>query len=383
MLATELSSHPFSEADQAALIECVQTNRADLISRCRAALRQSVFINRIDFHPGSEIAIAERQPDVLINFLGSVPSGAREQGAALCNAGLNSRSFLNLNQAMWDFFLHYFGRTLFAGDLIGLYANLVIEGFIAERENMIRREQENIRTAFEIALKRSNDEIQEIQNQVQIATELNYRRVIMAQEEERRRISRELHDEAGQALIGIRLSLENLSSDLPDFPDDKQERIEKAIYWTEHALHEIRTLAYSLRPPMLDLLGIHLTIKQLCIEFARQTGLVIRYAGEEFPRLNDELAISLYRFVQEALANVAKHARAKHVWVKLKQGKLGIELSILDDGEGFDPHTTPAGIGLNGMEERIHLLKGNMEIKSAPEKSTLLVFYLPLILKTA
>jgi two-component system NarL family sensor kinase len=284
---------------------------------------------------------------------------------------------------MWDFFLHYFGQTPFSGDLIALYANLVIEGFMAERENMIRREQENIRTAFEIALKRSNDEIQEIQNQVQIATELNYRRVIMAQEDERRRISRELHDEAGQALIGIRLSLENLSHDLPDFSNEKQERIQKAIYWTEHALQEIRTLAYSLRPPMLDLLGIHLTIKQLCIDFASQTGLVIRYAGEEFPRLNDELAISLYRFVQEALANVAKHARAKHVWVKLKQGKLGIELSILDDGEGFDPHSTPTGIGLNGMEERIHLLKGNMEIKSAPEKSTLLVFYLPLILKIA
>jgi signal transduction histidine kinase len=374
---------PDTKIDLTSLVNCVLVNRADLVCRCRSALRKSLFTNRIEIRPGNEVDIAEKVAQALIDFLTSVPSLAREHGIALSEWGLSSQSVFGLNQAHWDFFMFHFGRGAAVLDLMALYGNIVLEGYVDGREKTIRREQENIRTAFEITINRSNAKILEAQSEAQKATELSYRRVIMAQEEERRRISRELHDEAGQALIGINMSLENLVSDLPDFPPEKRERIQKAIFWTDQALQEIRSLAYSLRPPMLDLLGINLTIKQLCFDFSNQTGLIIRYTGEELPSLNDELAISLYRLVQEALTNVVKHAHAKHAWVKLRLTKSEIELSILDDGRGFDQANTQAGIGLNGMEERLKLLNGRKQIESTTERSTLLKFYLPLIPKTS
>jgi signal transduction histidine kinase len=377
-----MPSEPDTKIDLTSLVNCVLVNRADLVRRCRSALRKSLFTNRIEIRPGNEVDIAEKVAQALIDFLTSVPPLAREHGIALSEWGLSSESVFGLNQAHWDFFTFHFEHGADFLDLMVLYGNIVLEGYVDGREKMIRREQENIRTAFEITINRSNAKILEAQSEAQKATELSYRRVIMAQEEERRRISRELHDEAGQALIGINMSLENLVSDLPDFPSEKRERIEKAIYWTDQALQEIRSLAYSLRPPMLDLLGINLTIKQLCFDFSNQTGLIIRYTGEELPPLSDELSISLYRLVQEALTNVVKHAHAKHAWVKLRLAKSEIELSILDDGRGFDQANIQAGIGLNGMEERLKLLNGRKQIETATERSTLLKFFLPLIPKT-
>jgi len=210
---------------------------------------------------------------------------------------------------------------------------------------------------------------------------MSYRNIITAQEEERRRISRELHDEAGQAMVGIRMSLESLNTNVSGNPEFIN-GIEKAMFWTDSAMQKIRSLAYSLRPPVLDLLGINLAIKQLCIDFSEQTGLIISYSGAETPLLSDELAISIYRIVQEALTNIVKHAMAKHAWVTLSYTRVIIKLSILDDGQGFDPKTIQAGMGLEGMQERSHLLGGKMQIESSRGRPALLKFSFPITLKT-
>jgi|GEM_PF-7005686 len=364
------------------LAEYVEANRGEFIKHCKQVLRENLFSNRAEISPQSLAVVATQQADSFISFLRNPGSVGQEHGVSLCRQGLSSQSVVGLCQAHFEFLHPIFFKDPGGMALIFTYLNTLLEGFFDAREKLILKEQENFRLAFQMALNRSNAEIEDARSVAQRATELSYRRVIMAQEDERRRISRELHDEAGQALVGIRMSLENISRDLPDLSPAKRENIEKAIFWTDDAAQRIRSLAYSLRPPMLDLLGINLTIKQLCIEFAEQTRLIIRYSGEELPLLSEELSISLYRFVQEALTNIARHSSAKHAWVKLRLEQAGIKLSVLDDGQGFDPKTTDHGLGLNGMKERLGLLNGWMEIESAPGNSTLLSFYLPLIIKT-
>ena len=364
------------------LLECVLANKPELVQSFTVALRKNVFNNRIEIRPGNLPAIAGQEAEVVIAFLGADGTARRaiayQHGVALCELGLSNQSVIALHRVLWDLFFRHLGSFNLVGDAIFNYSSYVADGYLVEHENMIRKEQENIRIAFEIALHNKNEIIREAQNLVQRATEASYRRVILAQEDERSRISRELHDEAGQALIGIRMSLENLSADLPDYSIDKRERIHKAIFWAEHAMKQIRNLAYSLRPPMLDLLGINLTIKQLCIDFSQQTGLVIRYEGIELPTLDNDFSISLYRFVQESLTNVVKHAHAKHAWVTLKLGGQDVELSVQDDGKGFDPRIVSKGIGLNGMDERLRLLNGRMEIVSEKKKMTTIRFYVPI-----
>jgi signal transduction histidine kinase len=296
----------------------------------------------------------------------------------LSQAGLNSQTVFEFIQVEQEFLITTLEDNGSALKFTSPYPLKMVAGFMEEREKVIRREQENIRSAFQIALEHANTATRAAQVIAQEATELSYRKIIIAQEEERRRISRELHDDAGQTMVGLRMNLENIKTSLSSNPELEKE-MEKALFWTDNAIRKIRSLAYRLRPPMLDLLGINLAIKQLCFDFSEQTDLVIHYNGIETPALNDELSISIYRIVQEALTNIIKHASANQAWIRLKYARELIELTIKDNGLGFDLETTRTGIGLNGMQERCQLLSGNMQIKSAKGKPTLLKFSFPVL----
>lgn len=371
----------YSLIDVTLLAERVEANKAELVRRYEQVLRENLFTNHIQLRPRDMERIAELEAEALISFLRNSYISAREHGMELCQAGLGSRSVFEMLQAQRLFFMANLHEDGGAQNITSLYRMRILEGFMAAREKVILSEQENIRTAFQIALNRINAEVQEAQAAAQKATELSYRKIILAQEEERRRISFELHDEAGQALVGIHMSLENLNSNLP-VKSEVKEGLEKAIFWTDTAIQKIRAVAYRLRPPVLDLLGLDPAIKQLCIDFSEQTGLIIHYSGTETPILSNELAISIYRIVQEALTNIIKHANAKHAWVKLKTGRGMLTLSIQDDGRGFDPETIQTGIGLDGMRERSHLLNGKMQIESEQGKLTLMKFTFPMIART-
>lgn len=207
--------------------------------------------------------------------------------------------------------------------------------------------------------------------------------VLMAQEVERRRLSRELHDEAGQALTALKISLGLLQDDLLDGFKALQQRMSEAVSLTEGTMEQIRVLAQYLRPPSLDAVGLNATLEGLCQDFARRTLLTIDYTGVELPPLPDAVNICLYRFLQEALTNVAKHAHANRVRVTLCYESELVNLSVEDDGQGFDKEawasssSQPRGIGLLGMEERIALLGGNLEIESHPGRGTRLVAQVP------
>jgi signal transduction histidine kinase len=199
------------------------------------------------------------------------------------------------------------------------------------------------------------------------------RRVVEAQELERTRLARELHDETGQALTSILLGLRALG----DSPETAQ--IRDLVVST---LHDVRRLAVELRPKALDDFGLVPALDRLVETFRERSGLAAeleaRVGSERFP---PEVETALYRIVQEALTNVVKHAGARHVSVTLTLKAASVVVVVEDDGEGFAPGqvavTTDGGLGIVGMRERVALLGGRLEIESAPGAGTTLVVEVP------
>lgn len=204
--------------------------------------------------------------------------------------------------------------------------------------------------------------------------------LVTAQEEERRRLSRELHDEAGQALTSLKMSLELLQVDMPAGLDSFRQRLERLISLTDTTLEQIRLLAQALRPPALDAVGLSPTLDSLCRNFAQNTNLVVDYSGDNLPQLPEAIKITLYRVLQETLTNIARHARANRVEVILQNEGSAISLMVSDDGQGFQvPVGTnqPDRLGLIGMQERLALLGGQLQIESNPGQGLCLLARVP------
>lgn len=207
--------------------------------------------------------------------------------------------------------------------------------------------------------------------------------LITLQEAERQRVSRELHDEAGQALNALKVSLGLIHDELPAEFAAVQQRLKDAADLTDQTLNRIRTISYDLRPPELDTLGLDAALEEFCEDFAQRTRLKIRYSGQELPELADAIRISFYRFLQEALTNVVKHAQASEVNVKLTHSDHQVCLSIADNGRGFlvilpaQAHSGPQGLGLLGMKERFEQLGGSITIASRLGEGTTITAGVP------
>ncbi|HEX5468713.1 MAG TPA: GAF domain-containing sensor histidine kinase [Gaiellaceae bacterium] len=203
-----------------------------------------------------------------------------------------------------------------------------------------------------------------------------FRRVVEAQEEERRRLARELHDETGQALTSILLGLKTLeeteAGDLETAVAALRERVVET-------LHDVRRLAVELRPKALDDFGLEPALERLTSGFAEQTGIEVQLQSQLGERLPGDVETVLYRIVQEALTNVVKHARAAHVSILLTRKNGRVAALIEDDGRGFDPETAGnGGVGLLGMRERIALLEGRLSIESREGAGTTIRVEVPL-----
>jgi signal transduction histidine kinase len=205
-------------------------------------------------------------------------------------------------------------------------------------------------------------------------------RLVSAQEEERRKISRELHDELGQALTAHNLSLHNLMEDLPKELPDIQMRVGLLASETNDTLNRVRHLAQVLRPPALDTLGLPLAITTYCQEFRKRTGIpVLLHIDPSLPFIQDVYAVTLYRILQEALTNIIKHADASQVWVDLEQEENRLSLTIQDNGCGFDAENARSnGIGIAGIRERLELVGGNLVVRTGPGRGVVLSAYLDL-----
>ena len=204
-------------------------------------------------------------------------------------------------------------------------------------------------------------------------------RVVTAQELERRRLARELHDETGQALTSILLGLRGLE----DVKDEVALRaaVGDVRDLVRSTLQDVRRLAVELRPKALDDFGLVAALERLTENFAEQTGMAIEFVPNLHGdgRFPPEVETALYRLVQESLTNIVKHARAKSVSIVLTQKAESISVVVEDDGVGFEPgRETGDGIGLLGMRERVGLFGGRVVVESRPGAGTTIVAEVPL-----
>jgi signal transduction histidine kinase len=195
------------------------------------------------------------------------------------------------------------------------------------------------------------------------------RRVVDAQELERGRLARELHDETGQALTSILLSLKALEERLEG--EDARAAAHEVRELVVSTLQDVRRLAVELRPSALDDFGLVAALERLTQSFSEQTGIVVDFEAALPERLPEEVETALYRTVQECLTNVVKHARAGRVSVLLRRRNGSVAAVVEDDGAGFDPALgREGGFGLVGMRERLALLGGRLEIESGDRGTT-------------
>ena len=200
--------------------------------------------------------------------------------------------------------------------------------------------------------------------------------LLRVQEEERKTISRELHDEVGQILTGLRMELGTLSHYEPD--DEFRERLESIKRLAEEALRSVRNLALLVRPSMLDDLGLGPALHWQAKEFSRRCGIPVSVDIEgNLDQLPEPLRLCLYRAIQEAMTNCGKHAEASRINVVVKQDSDRLIASVRDDGRGFDSQVTTRGLGLMGMGERVRARQGSMSVASEPGAGTVISLELP------
>jgi two-component system, NarL family, sensor histidine kinase UhpB len=237
--------------------------------------------------------------------------------------------------------------------------------FVIPRTNV--EEVERLAIAFRRLLKRIEDERRR-----------SGRLVLRAQEEERRRLARDLHDEVNQALTAILLRLQALSEEAPE-PLAPQITALKTL--VNQAMEELLRLARQLRPASLDDLGLIAAIEGQLARFSEQTGIQTALHSEGTPEsITEDQQTVIYRVVQEALSNTAQHSGATYVDFELRVfPSHGVELRVRDNGKGFDAlkGRDGDGIGLAGMAERARLVGGELTVTSSPGTGTRVRLYIP------
>lgn len=227
------------------------------------------------------------------------------------------------------------------------------------------------------------DEVQEYEAQMRALSG----RVIRAQEDERQRIARELHDETGQMLTLLLIRLKLLESQAST--DATREQIGELRGLVSGAIDQVRQMALNLRPPSLDQLGLVPALRSLIATYTASTHIQVKLDALREPMtLSPERTIAVYRIAQEALTNIAKHSGARYVSMSLQREGDTLHLTIRDDGKGFDPApllrrgqrnaSGGPGVGLFGMEERARLAGGSLRLQSAPGRGTVIDLQLPI-----
>ena len=198
-------------------------------------------------------------------------------------------------------------------------------------------------------------------------------RLLAVQEDERRRISRDLHDELGQTLTGLRLRLASLEASPTDA--ERRAHLEAAATAVDAAIEEVRRLAHNLRPAALDGLGLADALRSHAQGWAEIAGVDLRIAIDPVS-VDDRFAEAVFRVAQEALTNIARHARAARATLTVARRDDGIVLEITDDGVGLPTGETD-GIGLVGARERVEHLGGYLDVEDGPEGGVCLTMWLP------
>ncbi len=202
------------------------------------------------------------------------------------------------------------------------------------------------------------------------------RRAVELQEDERKRVARELHDEVGQALTSILIRLKNLQEE--ETNNSNREKLDDLRSLTAQTIEGLRRLSMDLRPAALDSLGIVAALQWYTRQCAERAGLEIKFSGpDKFERLPMETELILYRVAQEGITNAIRHGKAQAIEIILERKSNTIQLTIKDNGKGFNPVATNHGLGLVGIRERVELLDGNFSVKTTPGSGTQLLIEIP------
>jgi PAS domain S-box-containing protein len=206
-------------------------------------------------------------------------------------------------------------------------------------------------------------------------------RLIRAQEEERSRIARELHDDFSQRMALQCIGLAQLWKRLPESEVEERARVWEMQKRSQEMTDDMHSLSHQLHSSKLELVGLVSALSGLCAEIGEKYKIDIQFSDCELPfRVPKDVALCLFRVTQEALGNVVKHSRAKSAQVELGANESGISLRIMDAGRGFEPDLTNphAGIGLVGMRERLRLVGGRLSVSSEPLRGTEILAEVPL-----
>ncbi|HWO33141.1 MAG TPA: PAS domain S-box protein [Candidatus Acidoferrum sp.] len=206
-------------------------------------------------------------------------------------------------------------------------------------------------------------------------------KLIEAQERERTRIARELHDDFSQRLAILGIGLEELKRTLPESDLVYRTKVQEMFDKTRELSSDMHSLSHQLHSSRLEHVGLVCALSGLCKEIGEKYKIEVQFTARDFPlEIPKDVALCLFRLAQEALSNVVKHSRAKTARVELFANASGVSLRIRDDGRGFDTERTGSGpgIGLIGMHERIRLVGGKLLVKSGPAQGTDIVGAVPL-----
>jgi signal transduction histidine kinase len=205
--------------------------------------------------------------------------------------------------------------------------------------------------------------------------------LLRLQEEERRRISRDLHDDINQRLALLSIDIEMLEQQLPDASGCTVRTVRTIQDRIVELSDNVRRLAYQFHPSILDDLGLSIALRRLVDDFQTRTGIEARFMGKDIPKhVAKEVVTCLYRVAQEGLANISRHAKAKNVRLELQRVRDGLQLMMSDDGVGFDMnrHDGQRGsLGLLSMRERVSLVAGTLSIQSTPGEGTQICAWVP------
>jgi PAS domain S-box-containing protein len=237
-----------------------------------------------------------------------------------------------------------------------------------------RKQAEESLQRYVQELKSYQNDLEDKVNQRTQELQLLSYRLIKAQEDERRNISRELHDQIGQSLTVLNLLLAKALRS----PETNQPDLKEAQQSVKEILSQVRNLSTSLHPGMLEDLGLLPTLQWYLNDFGKKTGIDVKYTHSGLDRkFAGDLNITIYRVIQEALTNIARYAEVKEAVVSLKFEDQVLSIRIEDKGQGFAVESQKQGVGLRGMRERVNALKGTIRIHSAPGEGTLIEVELP------
>jgi len=257
-------------------------------------------------------------------------------------------------QSFRVFLIRTIGATLGLGLLVAFLS--VVRVTVLER----RSEQQRLRTEG------AEHELRRLSHQL-----------VHTQEEERRSISRELHDEVGQMLTGLRMELRTLQKVHRSAPEQFDARVDQTRILLEQTLQSVRDIAMGLRPSMLDDLGLEAAVQWQIRQFERRHEIAVSLnISTNLKKLSERQITSLYRIVQEALTNCARHSKATSVEITLSDSPKGVQLAIRDNGVGV-PNNSGMGLGLLGIQERARELGGFFRVQSESGKGTRLFVDLP------